>query len=580
MIPEDVSSQIINKKKEIKASEKNKEIKEKEVPQELAFPEFSPEIELLLETSFESISQSAELEIENHVSKHKNKINEQWISSGVKAIHEDECPFCGQNLEGIPLIKSYKFIFSDKYKELQKKIEKMKLSIEHLSIEKFNDTKNENLMAYWRQYLDIDDITIDTKLIGNKFREIKDELTGLVKKKIENPMGKIKISDSCKNKISEYKKLTTIVDRYNKSIMLLEYKIKNVKKSSEERSVLVLKKELEWLNALEKRTESNITSNINLYTELLRSKSLLEEEKRGMRNKLDSYTESIFPRYQQVINKYLENFDAGFSILKTQGRFIGGKPSSNYQFVIKNIAFDIGDSKSPKNVASFKNTLSSGDKSTLALSFFLASLELEEKPEERIVVFDDPFTSQDRFRRNYTKKLILNECNRSKQVIVLSHNEDFIKMIWSKSNKSIRKSLQIIRTSGSSAIVDWDVESELQSISNRDHEILVGFKRTGDGSKVDVVRAIRPWIESWLRKSYTGCFADTDSLGKMIEKIRNAQEKEKVYDLTESLEELDEINGFATQYQHGEDSNSIKQSLDVGELTTYVKRALKFTGPI
>lgn len=317
-----------------------------------------------------------------------------------------------------------------------------------------------------------------------------------------------------------------------------------------------------------------------MYHNLLASKFPLENEKKEKRAELDAHTDDIFPRYQQTINKYLANFDAGFSIVKTTGSFTGGKPSSNYQLVIKNVAFDIGDSKSPKSVASFKNTLSSGDKSTLALAFFLSSLELENDADQRVVVFDDPFTSQDRFRRNYTRKLILKECERSKQVILLSHDEDFIKMVWDKADNSTKKSLQIVRTSGSSSIVEWDIEIESQSIPNRDHDTLVEFVRSGDGDKVDVVRAIRPWIEAWLRFRHIGFFSATDSLGTMIATIRNSTEDDEIYNLKDSLEELDEINEFSTEYQHGEDVSRIRQSLDSGELLGYVKRSVRLTGSI
>ena len=51
---------------------------------------------------------------------------------------------------------------------------------------------------------------------------------------------------------------------------------------------------------------------------------------------------------------------------------------------------------------SFRNTLSAGDKSTLALALFLAKLNADPALNETIVVLDDPFTSLDSFRRQFT----------------------------------------------------------------------------------------------------------------------------------------------------------------------------------
>ena len=51
---------------------------------------------------------------------------------------------------------------------------------------------------------------------------------------------------------------------------------------------------------------------------------------------------------------------------------------------------------------SFSNTLSSGDKITLALAFFLAQLEHLPDESSQVVIFDDPFNSQDNFRKGWT----------------------------------------------------------------------------------------------------------------------------------------------------------------------------------
>jgi len=73
----------------------------------------------------------------------------------------------------------------------------------------------------------------------------------------------------------------------------------------------------------------------------------------------------------------------------------GGVPSSNYQILINNTPVDLGDSETPLDKPSFRNTLSAGDKSTLALAFFLAQLANDPGKANKIVIFDDPFNSQE-----------------------------------------------------------------------------------------------------------------------------------------------------------------------------------------
>ena len=60
--------------------------------------------------------------------------------------------------------------------------------------------------------------------------------------------------------------------------------------------------------------------------------------------------------------------------------------------VINDTAVEMGSGDTPLDEPSFRNTLSSGDKSTLALAFFLAQIKADAEKGECIVVFDDPDT--------------------------------------------------------------------------------------------------------------------------------------------------------------------------------------------
>ena len=86
--------------------------------------------------------------------------------------------------------------------------------------------------------------------------------------------------------------------------------------------------------------------------------------------------------------------------------------------------------------ASFRNTLSAGDKSTLALALFLAKVNADSALGETIVVLDDPFTSLDNFRRQFTAIEIRKLCGRAAQTIVLSHDKNFLRLLWEKIDRS------------------------------------------------------------------------------------------------------------------------------------------------
>jgi len=65
----------------------------------------------------------------------------------------------------------------------------------------------------------------------------------------------------------------------------------------------------------------------------------------------------------------------------------------------------------------------------LALAFFFAQIADEKNKDQCIVVFDDPFNSQDRARRTYTINQIIRCGDEVGQVIVLSHDNRFLRLI-------------------------------------------------------------------------------------------------------------------------------------------------------
>jgi wobble nucleotide-excising tRNase len=109
----------------------------------------------------------------------------------------------------------------------------------------------------------------------------------------------------------------------------------------------------------------------------------------------------VIGRYEQTINQLLDDFHAGFRITGTKHDYLGGVAGSSYQILINNKPVDLGDSETPIDKPSFRNTLSAGDKSTLALAFFLAQLAQDPDKAKKIVIFDDPFNSQDSFRKDW-----------------------------------------------------------------------------------------------------------------------------------------------------------------------------------
>src|SRR5262249_52346099 len=161
----------------------------------------------------------------------------------------------------------------------------------------------------------------------------------------------------------------------------------------------------------------------------------------------------------------------------TKHDYRGGVPSSSYQIVINNTPVELGDANTPLDKPSFRNTLSAGDNGTLALAFFLAQLAQDPTKSDKIVIFDDPFNSQDSFRKECTIQKIKRcglECT---QVIVLSHDPAFLKRIWDRLyTPAERKSLEMARIGQqNTTITEWDIEKAMMDQYRADGNALKDY---------------------------------------------------------------------------------------------------------
>ena len=162
---------------------------------------------------------------------------------------------------------------------------------------------------------------------------------------------------------------------------------------------------------------------------------------------------------------------------------------------------------------SFRNTLSAGDKSTLALALFLAKLNADQTLEETIVVLDDPFTSLDSFRRQFTAIEIRKLCDRAAQVIVLSHEKSFLRLLWEKIDQSTIKCVAIqTGAPGMTTIAPYDIESETQPRHITERMKIEEFVE-GEQHEADHVRArLRTVCEDFYRRGDPALFHEEASL--------------------------------------------------------------------
>ena len=142
-----------------------------------------------------------------------------------------------------------------------------------------------------------------------------------------------------------------------------------------------------WRTSI-KEMNSNEDSSI-LLTKIQNSQNLSKEigkKIKELEDKQAKEAEEFGKKYAISINKYLQRLGTELQITKLN------KKASKFVYYIKIGSHNL---RSDSTTKSLKHTLSEGEKNCLAFAFFLARLELREDLEQRSIVFDSDYYTQD-----------------------------------------------------------------------------------------------------------------------------------------------------------------------------------------
>jgi wobble nucleotide-excising tRNase len=308
--------------------------------------------------------------------------------------------------------------------------------------------------------------------------------------------------------------------------------------------------------------------------EAKQAKKSLENEKKEAKEALDKATNALFKSYQAAINKHLKNCGCGYAIVGTKTVYAGGKPRTEYQLVINNTAVELGVRKAGDGPC-FKNTLSDGDKSTLAFAFFLARLELDPMLADKIVILDDPMTSLDAHRRTYTRQQIVSLAGKCRQMIVLTHDSLFARQVWDELPKP-KKALQIADSGDRSTIMEWDVIAATQSDYFTRYRTISDFVESGKGEASVVAISLRLLLEGNLRMRFPAEFPAGEWLGDFIKRVKNAAAGDNLHPMKTVLTELTQLNDYAKQFHHDQNPAAASIKPVDAELKAFGRRTLEF----
>lgn len=341
-------------------------------------------------------------------------------------------------------------------------------------------------------------------------------------------------------------------------------------------------KELVSLRTRIKNRKVLVRSNkqdINKDEQLARMIKRREDLQKKLENIKQERMELLGPKINEYIaniNRYLSSFSDDLMIIDRKIVFPANSNEIRLVYGLKINNYEIHFTERESATGhSLKYYLSEGDKNALALSFFLAKMDIVPNPSDHIVVVDDPFTSFDTHRKQTTITQLVRIAHKVGQLFIFTHDLHFANDFCNALYDDTPLKLQIMRKGNSYVLGCYEFKSALLTGLAKDIKTLNEYLSDGTETSLrDVVRCIRPCLEGVFRLKYFSLVDEKQWLGDFLVLIRDSNVGSPLYRLKDYLPEIEELNEYSKIYHHS-NPNYMDVIIDPMELAIHVKNTIK-----
>jgi wobble nucleotide-excising tRNase len=465
------------------------------------------------------------------------------------------------------LVNHYRAYFSDAYDSHLAKITSLRstlrttLSGDSLAtFEREFQSARENA-AFWSRFIEVPEVELDTEAIASAWSALRDALDQALVLKHARPLDVFGLEPAAANAYDRFSRLAETVRAASNRLLECQPAIDAAKEEAGQGSLSAAQSQLNTLLATKERFTPEVNSVCTALLEAKRRKTEAEAKKGQARQALAEQRERVFGTYQTTLNQFLLKLNAEFSVesLEPSDRGRGGPPSTGYYLKVNDSRVRLEPSRDPG--PSFGTVLSSGDRNTLALAFFFATLEHRDLS-NAIVVVDDPASSLDDGRQVKTIQRISDLFGKAHQLIVLSHRERILARILNKANRDQTASIKIEPCGPhESTLSEWDADAASENDHDRLFASVQAYTTSHEGEKQQVAQDLRLLLESFLRNSFPDHYEPGKPIGHFVQHCKNALAAGTPVLSEERIAEIDDFLEYANLFHHSTNQTSWRDAL-------------------
>jgi wobble nucleotide-excising tRNase len=458
---------------DIKSKESETVVRDLGFPRVLSSPAFDLSgAKALAAQKLAAVHEATEKRVREHIDRNiKDRGGaKEFIRRGLDLLQAD-CPFCGQDLKNAAdLLQAYREFFDDAFRTYQKELKDKAETLANWNLE--NDltalvsshNANRTTLKQWEPFIGAETLPDATAII----EATRSRLTGL-KAKVQAELEKKQKDPNADADLSQFDAMTSelaslkaSVETYNKAVVAFTEKARVYVSNLLKSDINSIREALAKEHEIEKRFKPEWKKWATDYPITKKDAGDVLAKKDAKQKQLEEYSNDIFVTYQERMNQLLSTLGADFAITDLTGKTDARANESYADFGFLILQKKVPLTARQDDAACFKNTLSEGDKGTLAFAFFIAALEEIPGLDKEIVILDDPLSSLDETRREATARVLLDMSPKLNQLCVLTHKKDFLWMLYDKITENTVLQVRSDKKNGSS-LEPFDVEDDRKS---------------------------------------------------------------------------------------------------------------------
>lgn len=584
----DVDAGILELERKVAAVQDLDPIRQTQDFDALSLPDFDLElITSRLRSNLSTLDAAAAERVREHLASLGGGA-EAWLSEGLRHVHPPSesaaaCPFCLQALASSTLVDHYRAYFSQEYLQLRTSVTDTLVAVNRshagdvpAAFERAVRMAVER-RQFWVRFCEVPEVALDTAAIAGTWRVARDGVVALLQQKVAAPTESIELSPRLVNALATYAAQRARVAALSNGLQQANARIKLVRDGAAAGNIAALESALARLKAVKARHTASIALLCDRYSKEKTAKAQTAALREQAKAAVEQYRTTVLPTYKNSVNEYLQRFNASFLIESISPVTSRGGAACNYTVLVDRRPVAVSGATSQPGAPSFRNTLSAGDRNTLALAFFFTALDQDPELATKTVVVDDPVSSLDEQRSFTTSQEVRRLAERVAQVVVLSHDKRFLARIWDGAiGRMTPTTLQIVRDGLGSTLAEWNVRGDATTEYDRRHSMLREFLESGRGDPREVARAIRPVLEGFERVAHPEHFPPGSMLGPFLGACEQRVGTPSEILSANDIATLRAILEYANRFHHDANPAWETETPNDGELRGFALRALGF----